>query len=805
MSYSFKLLSHENKLLIDHLRNVASICKERVEQSVIDFIFPKRILADVASIIGVAHDLGKGTSYFQTYLRQSILGNAPQKDMELRSHGFLSSIFAFILVRQYLINIGCKEERLESFLPYIASFVVKHHHGNLADYDDETMFNRIRLEKVVKKQLEALYMEEIVRIIEQLLNIYYDNDTLKRSFIDAFECTSFETIESEEVLDEIRAEQNSQYYILQKYLFSVLIYADKWDVILGAERRDQQSIPADLIDIYLKNKQKDGTYKKEDFINLERQKAYTEVMDTLDDLSLDNRIYSISLPTGLGKTFTSTSLALKLREKLSEGIKRYKIVYSLPFTSIIDQNFSVIEEVYHAVTRHKPLTSTLLKHHYLSDVFYYGKQEYDIDKSSQLIDSWESSMIITTFVQFFHTLFGNRNKPLVKFSSMQNSIVILDEVQSIPYKYWLLLNQFLPEIAKRLNMYYILVTATQPLIFDEKKDEIKELVYRKKEFFSLFNRTTIFPRVENTMDIDDFCSEMLDLINAYPKEDILIILNTIKSAKRVYNFLEENYTNDYGQHTSFIFLSTAVIPKHRSNRIRSIRETSGKRQIIVSTQLVEAGVDIDMDIVVRDIGPWDSIIQAAGRANRNNRNKLGHVYVYVLKNHHKEFYRYIYKENFITIQKTLELLKSRDEIHETEYGTLTEEYYRKIHYDGDGSADTSSSLLNYIWEMRFEAVDREFQLIEKLPNKVDVFVEVDDDAKKIWQYFQELKNISSPFERKRKFSEIKNEFYQYVISVDSKEITLDDCGWIGYISKEQLPNMYNYITGYEPVDEDTIV
>ena len=202
-------------------------------------------------------------------------------------------------------------------------------------------------------------------------------------------------------------------------------------------------------------------------------------------------------------------------------------------------------------------------------------------------------------------------------------------------------------------------------------------MYRKKEFFSLFNRTTIFPRVENTMDIDDFCSEMLDLINAYPKEDILIILNTIKSAKRVYNFLEENYTNDYGQHTSFIFLSTAVIPKHRSNRIRSIRETSGKRQIIVSTQLVEAGVDIDMDIVVRDIGPWDSIIQAAGRANRNNRNKLGHVYVYVLKNHHKEFYRYIYKENFITIQKTLELLKSRDEIHETEYGTLTEEYYRK--------------------------------------------------------------------------------------------------------------------------------
>ena len=333
------------------------------------------------------------------------------------------------------------------------------------------------------------------------------------------------------------------------------------------------------------------------------------------NISSDNRIYSISLPTGLGKTFTSVSFALKLVSRMSKDNLPYKVVYCLPFTSIIDQNFTVLEEVYQSVIRKKPDTSVLLKHHYLSDVFYKGKQEYDIEKSSHLIGSWESSMVITTFVQFFHTLFGNINKPLIKFSSMQNTIVILDEIQSVPYKYWLLLNQILPEIASRLNMYFILVTATQPLIFNEEKGEIKELVAKKKEYFSLFNRTTIFPRVSQSLHIDDFCDEMLEMVRQNPDKDILIILNTIKSAKQVFNFLQESEVDKNSN--ELIFLSTAVIPKHRRRRILSISEESTKRKIVVSTQLIEAGVDIDMDIVVRDIVP--GFYYSGGRQSKSSQ------------------------------------------------------------------------------------------------------------------------------------------------------------------------------------------
>ena len=106
--------------------------------------------------------------------------------------------------------------------------------------------------------------------------------------------------------------------------------------------------------------------------------------------------------------------------------------------------------------------------------------------------------------------------------------------------------------------------------------------------------------------------------------------------------------------------------------------------------------------------------------------------------------------------------------------------------------------------MRFETVNKEFQLIDKLPNKVDVFVEVDDQARSTWLKFQELKGISSPFERKENFRN-KNQFYQYVISVYGRDIEMDDCGWVGYISMEQLTNMYNNTTGYEPIDEDIII
>ena len=202
MSYSYKLLSHENKLLINHLRNVATICRKRVELSEVNFDIPKDCLVEIAGIIGVAHDLGKGTLYFQEYLKQNIMGHSVKKDMELKSHGFLSSIFAFALVKEYLNNKACKEGELTFYLPYIASFVVKHHHGNLADYEDETIFMP-RIEKVIRTQFQSLLLEEIIMIIYELLNMRFDKEAFKDLLYQAYQCVVFDDIESMEAIDGI--------------------------------------------------------------------------------------------------------------------------------------------------------------------------------------------------------------------------------------------------------------------------------------------------------------------------------------------------------------------------------------------------------------------------------------------------------------------------------------------------------------------------------------------------------------------------------------------------------------------------
>ena len=801
MLYSYKLKSHPNKLLVKHLENVAWLCKRKVERANIKFNYPKDVLAQIAYIIGATHDIGKGTEYFQEYLCDIIKGKAIDRNDELKEHGFLSAIMTFGLVNRY-INCIEGEDRNLSYLPYIAFFIVKRHHGNLTNLNYElrfTPYERKHRKQIITNQIEAMEPEEILSIIYRVLNIKLTSEGFREIYEDSFEKVTFDGIIDEELMEEMVENKNLEYYFVEKFLFSVLVSSDKNEVILERQFIEPDSLQSNLIDEFLKN----DSNKKESPLNAIRQQAYTEVTEKAHTLDLNDKIFSISLPTGLGKTFTSISLALKLMERLRKDEEdKFRLIYCLPFTSIIDQNYSVMENVLKEVEGVLPPTKKLLKHHYLSDVYYKdSNRRYDIDESQHLINTWESSIIITTFVQFFYTIFSNKNKALMKFNSMANSVIILDEIQAIPYKYWLLLNQILPYIAEKLNIYFVLVTATQPLIFRETHDEVIELVDRRDYYFSLFNRTRLHIRIGEVIFIEDFCEEMAELIKHNPNKNILIVLNTIKSSRQVFNYLCDLDL----ENTEFIYLSTVIIPKERQKRIEKIMEYTDARKIVVSTQLIEAGVDIDMDIVVRDMGPWDSIIQVAGRANRNDKGKDGDVYIYALANEQKEFYRYIYKQDSLTIDKTFEILEGISNIAEKDYGILTQKYFSKIHYDGDASANTSMDLLEGICNMDFEKVSDEFKLIDNLANKIDVFIEIDSEAEKVWNQFQQIKSIDNIFDRRKEFLKIKKDFYQYVISVDSKDVEIDSTGWIGYVSRYQLKNTYNLKTGYEQVYESTII
>ncbi|KJR40682.1 metal dependent phosphohydrolase [Candidatus Magnetoovum chiemensis] len=502
---------------------------------------------------------------------------------------------------------------------------------------------------------------------------------------------------------------------------------------------------------------------EDSLINRLREKAYQEMAATVAN-SLDltkKRIYSLNLPTGLGKTLNCLSFALKLREAVSADCGAApRIIYSLPFLSIIDQNASVFEEILRT-NDVAAMSNIILKHHHLSEISYASTTtgdkktlEFETSEAKILIEGWNSEIIVTTFVQLFHTAISNKNRSVRKFHRLSNSIIILDEVQAIPVRYWKLFRDALERICEMLNAYIVLVTATEPLIFEQTAPLIN-----KDYYFNALDRVTLKPMIAQNMTINDLV-ENFDIENG---KTHLFIFNTITSAKQFYVKLKEQGLS------SITYLSTHVTPKERLARINEIKQ--GRYKIVVTTQLVEAGVDIDFDIVVRDLAPLDSINQASGRCNRNAKTN-GEVYVVsLIADNGRAYANYVYDSVLMDITKRL--LSGAKEIKECEFLNLIDRYNYELKQKT--SSDKSKSFLEAINKLRYDKNDRNdkdgeiyiatFKLIEDDYPKLDVFIELDNDAKNVWQKYTALENIANRFERKTAFDKIKSEFYKYVISI----------------------------------------
>jgi len=390
---------------------------------------------------------------------------------------------------------------------------------------------------------------------------------------------------------------------------------------------------------------------------------------------------------------------------------------------------------------------------------------------------------------------------LRKFNKLANSIIILDEVQAVPHQYWQLIHDATKMLCEKFNSYVVFVTATEPLIFDEAIGEIKEIVQKKEEYFRGLDRIELIPRIETALTLEEFKVLLEKDITGNPEKDFLIVLNTISAANDVYNFVKGLELVN----TENFYLSTNVIPKERLERIRKIKgpsekreanESSRKRKVIVSTQLIEAGVDIDADMVYRDFAPMDSINQVAGRCNRNSaKADKGTVSIFILKDDRKEFYKYIY-DPFL-MSKTLDTLKNiNDPIKESDFLELNNKYFKAVKM-GMGD-EKSKENLACLAQLSFRDLSKKFKLIEEDYPKVNVFVELDETAVEIWKKYQDMRMEKDLKERIRKKLEIRKEFSEYVISAPEKfahSLIIEDSEF-GYISNAELPNYYDMETGF---------
>lgn len=650
--------------------------------------------------------------------------------------------------------------------------------------------------------------------MKQIEDLKSSDDNLSK-FYDDFEIDFFRFFDefdeiSEEITDGLLIfsfEGNIDNYFYILLFYSSLLDADKMDAS-ESKRINRENIPGDIVDIFKKNNLRDS----KDNINKTREEAYQEVNGNILNMDLNERILSIELPTGIGKTFTGVSAALKLKERINNELNfNPRIIYSLPFLTIVDQNSDTISSILNESSLNG--SNFLLNHNHLSDMNYKSNdlENYDISNSKILIEGWNSEIIVTTFIQFFYSIISNKNKSLRKFHNITNSIILLDEIQSLPYKYWKIINLFFKKLAYEYNCWIILMTATQPYIF--KENEIKSLVDNVDYYFNKFDRVNYNFNLDS-QNFEDFKKEFVDKISNDSKNDYLVVLNTINSSKELYEFIKDYYSvMDYdiylddcngicyiGDDIQLIYLSNNIIPKHRLEKINAIKE-SNRQSIVISTQLIEAGVDIDVDIIYRDLAPLDSLVQTAGRCNRSGNKEKGIVNVISLKNENgKSYSSFIYDS--LLLNKTKEVLTSLNQISEKEFNLAAAKNYFKLIYN---SGTQDDYLIKIIENLRFPEIPSNFKLIEEDIQKVDVFVVINSEAKLLFEKYNDIINNYKGFDRKNEFLKIKNKFYKYVISVDETKIGSANnlCNdEIFYIGENDVFRKYDLDTGFKPEDDE---
>jgi len=241
------------------------------------------------------------------------------------------------------------------------------------------------------------------------------------------------------------------------------------------------------------------------------------------------------------------------------------------------------------------------------------------------------------------------------------------------------------------------------------------------------------------------------------------------------------------------------LPVDRSKVIEQIKNQNLNQKILVTTQLVEAGVDIDFDVVYRDFAPFDNIIQAAGRCNRNNEKSKGEVYVFRLKNKSNKFdCEYIYRG--LTLDRTMSILKKTQIFDESNLIDIIDKYYSEI--KNNSSTNESNTLINNVKKLEYEDIKKNFSLIDEKPS-FSVFIEKDEDASRILNQFKEIYEINNIFERKKRFLEIKSQFYQYVISLpklssDANNFreSFDEIGPFKIVKKDDAEMLYKEDIGF---------
>ena len=417
-----------------------------------------------------------------------------------------------------------------------------------------------------------------------------------------------------------RIEGNTTKELFVRMLYSSLVDADSLDTERHFDKEQYYARPQLFLDV---DALLDAlNYKLSSFsLNSPLNRLRTEVRLYAQSLAAQPQgCFSMTLPTGMGKTLCSLNWALH-HAKVHSNIKRIVIV--LPFLSIIDQTAEELKSIFkdHDV---------ILEHH--SNVIYEGKESeeeefYCKDPKQLATENWDYPIVVTTTVQFFESLFSNQRSKCRKLHNLQDSIVIFDEIQTLPVHLAECTMKMLNDMLHLCRCSILFCTATQPNFQTRGDfkgiDRIVPLVENPTVIFAATKRVEYYPIADyEVQSIDSVAQKVCE-----EKESVLIVCNTKKKAKALFDNIKEK------DNMQVFHLSTNMCQKHRMAVIDKVKSKlkNGEKLILCSTQLIEAGVDMDFPIVFRELAPLESIIQSAGRCNREGKLEKGKVFLFQLE------------------------------------------------------------------------------------------------------------------------------------------------------------------------------
>lgn len=630
----------------------------------------------IAGLAAVLHDVGKYSTEFYNYIHTAMKNpEAPPKRGSV-DHSTAGGKILFDLLHK-------NNDIYQTCLAEVVGNVIISHHSYLHDF--------------ISLDLTLPYIRRVqekeIKDYEQIKESFYRYVISKESFQSYIEEARSELINFLTKDDDNNMAKKLMF--LTKFIFSTLIDADRTNARQFEENDFQNDLPRtlELFSKYYDSLMQhiDNLATPENLknpINQLRNKMSNQVEKIAKKPS---DIYTLSIPTGGGKTLASLRYALKHANHHQD---KERIIYVVPFTTIIEQNAAEVRTILNDEQNILEHHSNVVHEHLTSED---RDEQIDDNKALRLAkDNWDAPIVFTTLVQFLNTFYAYGSRNIRRLHNLSNSVIIFDEVQKVPTHCVSLFNHAVNFLKEYMNSSIVLCTATQPAL-----DFVHHNLHIKKEaemiedidaVVEAFKRVEIVDRASqeqfNQKKLENFIEDEMEEENS-----LLVILNTKQAVRDLYDSLKEKMPE-----TQVYHLSTSMCPKHRMEILEKIREGLEKEENIVciSTQLIEAGVDISFDSVIRSLAGLDSIAQAAGRCNRHGNSDLKNVYVIDYIEENLRYLKEIAKGQKITKLILRDLAKNSN----THGGSLLshqamEFYFREFYQSFNSNLDYPIRNMNY--------------------------------------------------------------------------------------------------------------